>query len=480
VSETFSSDGPSRSFFSPNGTPLTPGNFSSPGGLVRNGVDITAADGATTTTPGFIPFFGTSAAAPNAAALAVLALVLDPTLSPDALEGAMKATAIDIETPGIDVTTGSGIVMAPALLAEVEPDPNTPPTAVGDDYETAFETQLTVAAPGVLGNDSDAELDPLTATLGDDVDHGTLSLAPDGSFSYTPADDFSGQDSFTYTASDGTTSSTPATVTITVAPRVVLAGTATGPTSEPLPLTTVLAFAPGDLFVPTAFATTGPDGTYTFSTELPAGSYAPLFVPPGGSGLVPQWHGGTTRTDATTVAIPADGPPVTGVDEQFIAPATAAGTVLGPDGNPAANVTVRAYLAGMSLYFPSATTTTAADGTYTLGPLAPGTYEIVFMPPGTTAFSKWYGGDTSRTSAAPVVLTADTDTTGLDAQLDPASSISGDAGGSGYTIVAFKSTDIFVGTYQTTSAPDGSYSLAQLPSGTYKVAFFPPAGGPTW
>ena len=87
---------------------------------------------------------------------------------------------------------------------------------------------LTVPAPGVLGNDSDPDGDPLTAVLVTGPSHGSLTLNANGSFSYTPAADFAGSDSFSYRASDGTVSSSPATVTITVtpvndAPRVVVA-----------------------------------------------------------------------------------------------------------------------------------------------------------------------------------------------------------------------------------------------------------------
>ena len=63
---------------------------------------------------------------------------------------------------------------------------------------------LTVPAPGVLGNDSDPDGDPLTAVLVTGPSHGSLTLNANGSFSYTPAADFAGSDSFTYRASDGT------------------------------------------------------------------------------------------------------------------------------------------------------------------------------------------------------------------------------------------------------------------------------------
>ncbi len=93
---------------------------------------------------------------------------------------------------------------------------NDPPVATADGYATNEDTPLNIAAPGVLGNDTDAESSPLTASLVSDVSNGTLTLNADGSFTYTPDANFSGSDSFTYQANDGTTNSNVATVTITV------------------------------------------------------------------------------------------------------------------------------------------------------------------------------------------------------------------------------------------------------------------------
>ena len=94
---------------------------------------------------------------------------------------------------------------------------NTPPVAANDSYSTNQDTKLTVNANnGVLNNDTDANGDALTAALAGNVSHGTLSLSPNGSFTYTPASGYSGADSFTYRANDGTSNSNTATVTITV------------------------------------------------------------------------------------------------------------------------------------------------------------------------------------------------------------------------------------------------------------------------
>jgi hypothetical protein len=93
---------------------------------------------------------------------------------------------------------------------------NDAPTAANDSYSTAEDTPLTVAAPGVLGNDSDPEGSTLTAVLGTGPTKGTLALNPDGSFTYTPGAGFSGTDNFTYRASDGMAVSNTATVSISV------------------------------------------------------------------------------------------------------------------------------------------------------------------------------------------------------------------------------------------------------------------------
>ncbi|MEP6819193.1 MAG: Calx-beta domain-containing protein [bacterium] len=116
--ETFSSDGPRRIFFAGNGSPITPGNFSSSGGSVLQQPAITAADGAAVSGAGGFPtlFYGTSAAAPHAAAIAALLKSASPALTQAQIKTALTSTAIDIEGPGIDRDSGAGIVMPyPAL-----------------------------------------------------------------------------------------------------------------------------------------------------------------------------------------------------------------------------------------------------------------------------------------------------------------------------------------------------------------------------
>jgi len=153
-SETFTSDGPRRVFFQPDGTPITPGNFTATGGELRRKPDIAAADGVLTTVPGFERFYGTSASAPHAAAIAGLILSGNPGISPAEVRTALTSTAIDIEQRGWDRNTGFGIVMAdralrytgatPQPLAEAGA-PTVTSTTDGDGYVEPGETaQLTV------------------------------------------------------------------------------------------------------------------------------------------------------------------------------------------------------------------------------------------------------------------------------------------------------------------------------------------------
>src|SRR5207253_6725931 len=92
------------------------------------------------------------------------------------------------------------------------------PVAVPDSYSTNEDTTLTVPPPGVLANDTDADGDTLTAVLVTGPIHGTLTLNPNGSFTYTPAANYNGPDQFVYQAYDGANYSNPATVALTVVP----------------------------------------------------------------------------------------------------------------------------------------------------------------------------------------------------------------------------------------------------------------------
>jgi subtilisin-like proprotein convertase family protein len=84
-----------------------------------------------TSVPGFDPFFGTSAAAPHAAAIAALVLSGNPGIDPAEVRSALTGTAIDIEARGWDRDTGFGIVMPERALRQTGATPQ--PLVVADD-----------------------------------------------------------------------------------------------------------------------------------------------------------------------------------------------------------------------------------------------------------------------------------------------------------------------------------------------------------
>ena len=93
---------------------------------------------------------------------------------------------------------------------------NDAPVAVDDAYSVAQNGALSVPEPGVLGNDTDIENDPLTAVKVTDPANGALTLNSNGSFTYTPNSCYVGSDAFTYKANNGATDSNTATVNLTV------------------------------------------------------------------------------------------------------------------------------------------------------------------------------------------------------------------------------------------------------------------------
>jgi VCBS repeat-containing protein len=105
---------------------------------------------------------------------------------------------------------------------------NDAPAAANDSYSTGAGVPLTVPAAGVLANDTDADGDALSAVLVGGPANGTLTLNPNGSFTYTPAAGFAGTDTFTYKANDGSADSNVATVTVQVAPAGSTEGKVTG------------------------------------------------------------------------------------------------------------------------------------------------------------------------------------------------------------------------------------------------------------
>jgi hypothetical protein len=125
-------------------------------------------------------------------------------------------TANFFGTDGFSYTIADGHGGTDTATVAVTVTPvNDPPIATDDSYSVLTSAALTVEAPGVLANDTDVDNPTLTVRLLAAPQFGTVSLRPDGSFTYTPQPGTSGTDTFRYEASDGAAAAT-ATASIVV------------------------------------------------------------------------------------------------------------------------------------------------------------------------------------------------------------------------------------------------------------------------
>nr|WP_162623942.1 Ig-like domain-containing protein [Paracoccus saliphilus] len=121
-----------------------------------------------------------------------------------------------IDTFEYTIQLGNGVFRTATVTVTVT-GMNDGPQAVSNAYTLKEDTILAIpAGTGLLANDSDIEGDVLRATVETDVQHGTLVVNPDGSFSYTPDSNFHGADSFIYTVTDEFGATDTATVSLTV------------------------------------------------------------------------------------------------------------------------------------------------------------------------------------------------------------------------------------------------------------------------
>jgi len=177
-----------------------------------------AADAAFTT-PEDVPLSGMLPATdPNGDAL-LFTIVAQGTLGTVTLDdpatGAFTYTP-DADVSGTDTFTfkaSDGIVDSDVATVTVEITPvNDAPVAAPDSLTVGENSGAT--AVDVLANDVDVEGDPLVVTAVGPAAHGTTALGPP--VTYTPAPNYVGADTFTYTISDGNGGTAVGTVTVDV------------------------------------------------------------------------------------------------------------------------------------------------------------------------------------------------------------------------------------------------------------------------
>jgi hypothetical protein len=153
-------------FSSAGGTPIlfdTAGNrLASP--VIRQKPEIVAPDAVNTTFFGsdipqdadaFPNFFGTSAAAPHAAAVAALVLEKQPSITPTGIYSTLESTALDMGPPGFDFDSGSGLIQADAALQLLD----SPHISLGLTLNKhvisageAFQVDISIANTGAAAN----------------------------------------------------------------------------------------------------------------------------------------------------------------------------------------------------------------------------------------------------------------------------------------------------------------------------------------
>src|SRR4029079_14153178 len=197
---------------------------------------------------------------------------------------------------------------------------NDAPIAGNDTATTNEDTPVDIR---VLANDTD--IDPgttLTHVVTASPLHGTTTVNTDRTITYTPATNYNGPDSFTYTATDGLATSNTATVSITVKPvnDAPIAGNDTATTNEDTPVAiSVLAndtdIDPGTTLTPVV--TTGPShGTTTVNTDRTI-TYTPATNYNGPDSFTYTATDGLATSNTATVSItvkPVNDAPMAGND----------------------------------------------------------------------------------------------------------------------------------------------------------------------
>jgi VCBS repeat-containing protein len=364
------------------------------------------------------------------------------------------------------VSDGNGGSDTATVAVTVTPV-NDAPVANPDTYTTDEDTRLDVAAPGVLGNDTDVDGDTLTVELVTGPTRAAgFTLNANGSFTYTPAPNFNGADGFTYKVNDGNGGTATGTVTLNVrsvndAPDAINdAATTNEDTAVTIPVLNNDTDADGDTLTISRL-TQGANGAVTVNADGTV-KYTPAANFHGADSFTYTVSDGNGGTDTATVAVtvtpvndvPLAGNDVHAVDEDQTLTAAAPG-VLGNDTDAdgdtltAAVATGPAHAAGFTLnpngsftYTPTANYHGADSFTYTVsdgnGGTATGTVTLNVrsvndLP---VAVADGYSVNEDGSLSVPVgtgVLANDTDADGdtLSAVL-----VSGPANAAGFTLNA--------------------------------------------
>jgi len=381
--------------FTPSGATYTPtANYNGPDSFAYtisdgNGGTATATVSVTVTAVNDSPAAGNdsaSTAEDTATPISVLANDSDP-------EGdSLTVTAVTQPSHGSAAFTASGVTYTPAAnysgpdsftytisdgnggsataTVSVTVSPvNDPPVAANDSVSTPEDTPTTVS---VLANDSDPDSDSLTVTAVTQPAHGTAAFTPSGVI-YTPAANYNGADSFTYTISDGNGGNATATVSVTVSPvnDPPVATNDSASTVEDMATTVGVLANDGDPDSDSLTVTAATQPAHGTAAFTPSGvTYTPAANYNGADSFtytISDGNGGNATATVSVIVTPSNDLPVAGNDSASTAedtPTTV--SVLAndsdPDGDSLAVTAVTQPAHGSAAFTPSGVTyTPAAD-----------------------------------------------------------------------------------------------------------------------
>ncbi|CAK8718500.1 hypothetical protein GCAAIG_07955 [Candidatus Electronema halotolerans] len=224
--------------------------------------------------------------------------------------------------------------------------------------------------------------------------------------------------------------------------------------------------------------TTDAAGVYTVA-NIAAGIYYVYFS---ADGYEAEWYeDAPQQACATPVTLAADkSETIDAVLEKtaVVETGSISGKVTDPDGTAVSGAYVYAYGPDYG------STSTGADGTYTISGLPSGDYKVEFNAPfSSDLLDEWYNGKADYSSADAVTVTAPDTKSGIDATLAKGGSITGtvkdgsnsDAPLSGAYVYAYLCDNASCDSYSSAgydyTATDGTYTISGLPTGSYKVKF---------
>jgi len=216
-----------------------------------------------------------------------------------------------VDTVTYTISDGNGGTSTSTVTITVN-SVNDVPVAVNDNAITPEDTPVTIP---VLGNDTDADGDPLTVTAATSP-NGTVVINADGTITFTPNPNFNGVATITYTISDGKGGTSTATVAVTVTPvndpPVAVNDNTRTPEDTPVTIPVLANDTDIDgnrLTVTAATSPNGtvvinPDGTITFTPDPNFNGIATITY------TISDGNGGTSTAIVTVTVVAVNDPPV--------------------------------------------------------------------------------------------------------------------------------------------------------------------------